>query len=151
MSITENDRLDLRQALAETLKSERLAEIAMTAMPPIDYDRLATKDDLATVESALRGDMSQVRGEFAELRGEFAELRGEFADLKGEVRSEIGQLRGEMGELRGEVGGLRGELRGEMGHLRGDLESRMATNLRIMVASQVATMLALASWIAALN
>ncbi len=89
MAISEQDRLDLRQALSRTLGTDRLANIAMEAMPPVDYQQLATKQDLSRLASELRGEM-------AELRGEMAELRGEMAELRGDVRGEIGQLRSEM-------------------------------------------------------
>ncbi|MEM9561566.1 MAG: hypothetical protein AAGA93_03045 [Actinomycetota bacterium] len=94
MEITENDRLDLRQALAESLGSEHLANVAMEAMPPLDYDQLATKTDL---------------------------------DILGR------ELRAEMAELRGE--------------LRGDL----ASNLRLMLAAQVTTMMMLGAWVTAVT
>jgi len=70
MSTNERDRLDLRQAFEVVFADERLARIAMEAMPPIDYSQLATKQDV--VLSA-----TEVRAEFAELRAEFAELRGD--------------------------------------------------------------------------
>ena len=84
MPISENDRLDLRQALAASLGSERLAAVAMEAMPPIDYDQLATKDDLALLGRELRAEMAELGGE---LRGEMAELHGELkADLTSNLR-----------------------------------------------------------------
>lgn len=63
MPISENDRLDLRQALADVLGSERLAEVAMEALPPLDYDQLATKADLDVLGRELRAEMAEVRGE----------------------------------------------------------------------------------------
>ncbi len=89
MSTNEKDRLDLRQELEKVFSNKRFADIAMEAMPPIDYAQLATKRDLEALRSELLGDHGQLRGEFAGLRGEFAELRGE-------VRSDIAGLRTEM-------------------------------------------------------
>ncbi len=91
MPISENDRLDLRQALASIL-GERLAEVAMEAMPPIDYDQLATK-----------------------------------ADLDIQAR----------------------ELRAEMAGLRAEIKADLASNLRLMVAAQVTTMMMLGAWVTA--
>ncbi|MEL6984180.1 MAG: hypothetical protein AAFO29_17270 [Actinomycetota bacterium] len=86
MPISENDRLDLRQALADVLGSERLAEVAMEAMPPLDYDKLATKADLDTLGRELRAEMAQLR---AELRGESADFRGQLSELRGELKSDL--------------------------------------------------------------
>ena len=83
MPVSENDRLDLRQAFVRSLGSERLAEIAMEAMPPIDWDRFATKADVDVSSRELRSEMAELR---AELRGEMAQLRGEMAELRGEMK-----------------------------------------------------------------
>jgi hypothetical protein len=74
MSINENDRLDLRQELERIFKNPRLAEIAMEAMPPLDYAQLATKQDLGALEAELRGDLAGLRGEMAELRGDMHQI-----------------------------------------------------------------------------
>jgi DnaJ-domain-containing protein 1 len=105
MPISENDRLDLRQALADVLGSERLAEVAMEAMPPLDYDQLATTADLDILGRELRAEMSE----------------------------------------------LRAELRGEMSGLRGELKSDLASNLRLMLAAQVTTMMMLGAWVTAVT
>ncbi len=87
MPISENDRLDLRQALADVLGSERLAEVAMEAMPPLDYDQLATKADLEILRRELRAEMGELRGEMGVLRGEMGGLRGEIkTDLASNLR-----------------------------------------------------------------
>jgi len=128
MTTNEKDRLDLRQALEELFADQRLAEIAMQAMPPIDYSKLATTRDVGASAAELRGEFSELRGEFAGLKGEFAELKGEFAELKGEFA----------------------ELRGEFAELGARVDTAMANNLRTIVASQVATMLMLGAWLTAL-
>lgn len=66
MSTNERDRLDLRQALEEVFADERIAQIAMDAMPPIDYSQLATKQDLALLSAELRGEMAEFRGEMSD-------------------------------------------------------------------------------------
>jgi len=73
MSTNEADRLDLRQAFEVVFGDERLARIAMEAMPPIDYSQLATKQDLAVHSAELRGDMAELKGEMGML---FAALDG---------------------------------------------------------------------------
>ena len=89
MSTNEKDRLDLRQAFEEFFADERIAGIAMDALPPIDYANLATKQDLALLS--------------AELRGEMADLRGEMADLRGEMRGEMGEMRGSFAALEAKI------------------------------------------------
>lgn len=89
MSINEKDRLDLRQEFERVFESPRLAEIAMEAMPPIDYAQLATKRDLDALGAELRGEMAELRGEFAGLDGRFGGLRGEFAELRGEIKTDM--------------------------------------------------------------
>lgn len=76
MSTNERDRLDLRQAFEELFADERLAQIAMEALPPIDYSTLATKRDVEISTAELRVEFAGLKGEFAGLKGEFAELRG---------------------------------------------------------------------------
>lgn len=75
MTISENDRLDLRQEFERIFKNPRLAEIAMQAMPPLDYSQLATKQDLGALRSDLKGDIAELRGEIGELRGEMHRLQ----------------------------------------------------------------------------
>ena len=101
MPISENDRLDLRQALAHALGSDHLANVAMQAMPPTDYDQLASNAEL------------QLLGR--ELRAEMAELRGEMAELRGELKADL------------------------------------ASNLRLMLAGQLTTMVMLGAWVAAVT
>ncbi len=62
------------------------------------YEHLATKADLARVET----DLSQMK----------AELKADIARAEADLKADIGRLDGEIGELRGEVSGLRGEIRG---------------------------------------
>jgi hypothetical protein len=91
MTINENDRLDLRQELERIFSDKRLADIAMEAMPPIDYANLATKRDLDTFSAELRGEMSELG---SGIRVEMAELRGDFkSDMGTNLRLTIaGQL-----------------------------------------------------------
>jgi len=125
--ISEKDRLDLRQALADVFGSEHLADVAMEAMPPLDYDQLATKADLDTLSRELRAEMTALS----------AELRAEMTALSA--------------ELRGEMTALSAELRGEASGLRGELKTDLASNLRVMFMTQVTTMMMLGAWITAVT
>lgn len=94
MAISENDRLDLRQAF-EGLLDARLAGIAMEAMPPLEYEQFATKTDLENLEIRLSARIdgldSSVRAEFAEVRGEIGQLRGDlFAAMNMQLRLLVG-------------------------------------------------------------
>ncbi len=137
MTINEKDRLDLRQEFERLFNNTRIAEIAMEAMPPIDYAQLATKRDLDALGAELRGEMAglsgELRGEMAELRGEMAELRGNFAKLEANVDGGFAK-----------VGGAIAELRGEMHKLN-------ATTLRSVFAAQLTTMVMLGAWVTAVT
>ncbi len=78
MTINENDRLDLRQEFERIFNNPRIAEIAMEAMPPIDYAQLATRQDLNALDAKLGGEMSELRGE---MKAGLAELRGDMHQL----------------------------------------------------------------------
>ena len=76
----------IRQAMARVFESDRLADIAMEAMPPLDYDQLATKADLDIVGRELRAEMTAMR----------AELQGELTAMRAEFQGELTGLRGEL-------------------------------------------------------
>ena len=67
MTTSENDRLDLRQEFERIFNNPRIAEIAMEAMPPIDYAQLSTKQDLNALGAELRGEMAELRGDMHQL------------------------------------------------------------------------------------
>ena len=88
MSVTEAQRLTLRTSLVAVI-GEPATTVLMEAMPPIDYDNLATKADMdarfAMVDARSVALSAELRGEMAELRGE---PRGEMATLRGEMASQ---------------------------------------------------------------
>jgi hypothetical protein len=85
MTIDEKTRLDLRQEF-EKLMGTRLADAAMEAMPPLDYDQLASKTDVTNLGIELRGELAEMRGEIAGVRGEISQLRG---DLKNDMGNQL--------------------------------------------------------------
>ncbi len=123
MTINEKDRLDLRQELERVFANPHFADIAMEAMPPIDYAQLATKRDLDAFSAELRGEMSELG---SGLRVEMSELRGDMSELGSGLRVEIAEL-------------------------RGDFKSDMATNLRLTIAGQLTTMMMLGAWVTAVT
>jgi len=129
MAIDEKTRLDLRNKFEELI-GPRLAHATMEAMPPLDYDQLATKTDVANLGIELRSEITELRGDTARIEGS---LRGEMAELRGELRGEIVELRGDMARIEG-------SLRGEMANM-----------LKTMMITQLVTALALAGFVAGLS
>ena len=125
MSIDENTRLDLRQAFEELIGPD-LAHAAMEAMPPLDYDQFATKTDVDNLGASLRVEIAAGR-----------------TDLK----SDIAEVRADMTGLRGDMAELRGELKANIAAL----DLRMASNLRITVFTQFATMATFAGFVVGLG
>ncbi len=134
MTINEKDRLDLRQELERVFANPHFADIAMEAMPPIDYAQLATKRDLDAFSAELRGEMSELG---SGLRVEMSELRGDMSELGSGLRVEMSELGS--------------GLRVEIAELRGDFKSDMATNLRLTIAGQLTTMMMLGAWVTAVT
>ncbi|MEI7507027.1 MAG: hypothetical protein WCK23_09450 [Actinomycetes bacterium] len=68
----------------------------MDAIPPIDWDRFATKEDIAAATILTKAEMELG---FANLRSEvavqFAEVRAEFADVRSEMHTGFANLRAE--------------------------------------------------------
>lgn len=122
MKVTETQRLTLRDRLTEALGAES-AMVLMEALPPVDYDTLATKTDLEAVRVTLEARIDASR----------SEVRSEMADLRGDLRSEMADLRSEMAEL------------------RGDLRSDIANNLKVTVAANIGSMVGLAALVVALG
>ena len=143
MSIDENTRLDLRQAFEELIGPD-LAHAAMEAMPPLDYDQFATKTDVDNLGTSLRVEIAAVR---TELKSDIAEVRADMTDLRGELKSDIAEVRADMTGLRGDMAELRGELKANIAAL----DLRMASNLRITVFTQFATMATFAGFVVGLG
>jgi hypothetical protein len=95
MSVTEAQRLTLRTSLVAAI-GEPATDVLMEAMPPIDYDNLATKADLNVLRTDMDARFAMVDARFvalsAELRGEMTGLRGEMATLGGDLRTEMASL-----------------------------------------------------------
>ena len=136
MAVDENTRLDLRRAFEELL-GPALANVAMEAMPPLDYDQLASKSDVDHVRIEVRGELAQLRGELAQLRGE---LKSDIAELRTEVKGDIAELRT---EVKGDIAELRIEMKTEIA----SLHLQMAKNLRTTVITQVGSMAAFAGFV----
>ena len=73
MATSEAQRFELREQLIEKIGPEP-AMTLMESLPPVSWEKLATKEDLSALEERMN-----IRFESLgkELRGEMAELRGE--------------------------------------------------------------------------
>ncbi len=86
---------EMRHRVYEGLKALRGAEFAgamMEMLPPAGVPELATKADLAVLESKLnelRVEFGGLRAEFGGLRAEFGGLRAEFDSFKAEIGGQI--------------------------------------------------------------
>lgn len=94
-----------------------------------NQEALATKQDLAAVEGALKQEITDLRTDLSDLATTVAknttriealeramdalrqEVRDRFESFRKEIAGQMDGLRGEMDGLRGEMNGLRGELR----------------------------------------
>ena len=85
MSVDERTRLAIRSWFAGQLNDD-LADAIIEAMPPVDWTRVATGDDLALLGRELRAETAELRSEVHELRAEMhgirAEIRDDFADMR---------------------------------------------------------------------
>ena len=95
MTLDETTRFRITNKFVGILGDEDAAKL-MDAIPPIDWDRFATKDDIAAATILTKAEMEL---EFANLRSEvavqFAEVRTEFADVRTEMRTGFANLRAE--------------------------------------------------------
>ena len=89
MNITEKDRLDLRQELERIFQDPRLAEIAMDAMPPIDYEKFATRTDIESLRAVMDGRFDKIDGQFAKIAGRFAETDARITTVASELHSAL--------------------------------------------------------------
>ena len=95
MTLDETTRFRITNKFVGILGDEDSAKL-MDAIPPIDWDRFATKDDIAAATILAKAEMEL---EFANFRTEvavqFAEVRTEFADVRSEMRTGFANLRAE--------------------------------------------------------
>lgn len=113
MSASDRDRLNLYQKLDEFLGTEE-ANTLMEHLPPVPWNEVATKSDVAASEFALRSDI--------EAMGK--ELRTEMAAMGQELRAE---MKAANSELRADMSMMRTELRAEMAVGFADIRTEMTS------------------------
>ena len=100
MTLDETTRFRITNKFVGILGDEDAAKL-MDAIPPIDWDRFATKDDITAATILTKAEMelqfanfrTEVALQFAGVRTEFAEVRTEFADVRAEMRTGFANLR----------------------------------------------------------
>ena len=99
MTLDETTRFRITNKFVGILGEEDAAKL-MDSIPPIDWDRFATKDDIAAAAILTKAEMelefanfrTEVAVQFAEVR---TEMRTEFADVRTEMRTGFANLRAE--------------------------------------------------------
>ena len=88
MTLDETTRFRITNKFVGILGEEDAAKL-MDAIPPIDWDRFATKDDITAATILTKAEMEL---EFANLRSEVAV---QFAEVRSEMRTGFADLRAE--------------------------------------------------------
>ena len=99
MTLDETTRFRITNKFVSILGEEDAAKL-MDDIPPIDWDRFATKEDIAAATILTKAEMdlefanfrTEVAVQFAEVR---SEMRTEFADIRTEMRTGFANLRAE--------------------------------------------------------
>ena len=150
MPASEQKRLALRNRLIEVLGEEE-AEVLMESLPPFDWHRLATKDDIFVLKDdveALKKDVEALKGDVGALKGDVGALKKDVEALKGDVEASEQRLRTEMNagftNIRTEMDGKFAKVDAEFTRFRGEMALQLAKQTRTMVFSMLG--LSLPTW-----
>ncbi len=147
--MTEQERFALQRKLAELIGPDEAGTL-MEHLPPIDWHRIATKDDLdrlqrdltakfdgqlgtidsqlGTIDSQLGSLQTEIKGVRHEVGAQGTALRGEMSELRGDLRTDISKLRTEtisdIGTLRSEMNEFRTDISSEMNEFRTDVTTQ---------------------------
>ena len=113
MTLDETTRFRITNKFVGILGDEDAAKL-MDSIPPIDWDRFATKDDIAAATILTKAEMelefanfrTEVAVQFAEVR---SEMRTEFADVRTEMRAGFAQTDLKFNEMKTEFANIRAE------------------------------------------
>ena len=95
MTLDETTRFRITNKFVGILGDEDAAKL-MDAIPPIDWNRFATKDDITAATILTKAEMELQFANFrTEVALQFAEVRTEFADVRTEMRTGFANLRAE--------------------------------------------------------
>jgi hypothetical protein len=116
MTLDETTRFRITNKFVGILGDEDAAKL-MDAIPPINWDRFATKDDIAAATILSKAEMEL---EFANFR---TEVSVQFADARTAVAGQFSQVREEM---RTEFADVRNEMRTGFAEVHTEMNSRFA-------------------------
>ena len=155
MTLDETTRFRITNKFVGILGDEDAAKL-MDAIPPIDWDRFATKDDITAATILTKAEMelqfanfrTEVALQFAGVRTEtalqFAEVRTEFADVRTEMRTGFANFRTEtalqFAEVRIEFADVRTEMRTGFANLRAEFAHSMKVNTFTIIGGLAALM-----------
>ena len=151
MTLDETTRFRITNKFVGILGDEDAAKL-MDAIPPIDWDRFATKDDIAAATILTKAEMelefanfrTEVAVQFAEVRSEFAavrsEMRTEFADVRTEMRTEFADVRTEMRAGFAQTDLKFNEMKTEFANIRADFAHSMRVNTLTTIGGLAALM-----------
>jgi hypothetical protein len=151
MTLDETTRFRITNKFVGILGDEDAAKL-MDAIPPIDWDRFATKDDIAAATILTKAEMelefanfrTEVAVQFAEVRTEFAavrsEMRTEFADFRNEMRTEFADVRTEMRAGFAHTDLKFNEMKTEFANIRAEFAHSMRVNTLTTIGGLAALM-----------
>ena len=151
MTLDETTRFRITNKFVGILGDEDAAKL-MDAIPPIDWDRFATKDDIAAATILTKAEMelefanfrTEVAVQFAEVRTEFAavrsEMRTEFADVRNEMRTEFADVRTEMRAGFAHTDLKFNEMKTEFANIRAEFAHSMRVNTLTTIGGLAALM-----------
>ena len=151
MTLDETTRFRITNKFVGILGDEDAAKL-MDAIPPIDWDRFATKDDIAAATILTKAEMelefanfrTEVAVQFAEVRTEFAavrsEMRTEFADFRNEMRTEFADVRTEMRAGFAHTDLKFNEMKTEFANIRAEFAHSMRVNTLTTIGGHAALM-----------
>ncbi|MCY3862260.1 MAG: hypothetical protein OXG30_04145 [bacterium] len=122
MPASEQKRLALRNRLIEVLGEEE-AEVLMESLPPFDWHKLATKEDLSVLEGKIEANKAAIEASEERLR---TEMDAGFANIRTEMD-------GKFANIRTEMDGKFAKVDAEFTKLRGDMALQFARQTRTMV------------------
>jgi len=151
MTLDETTRFRITNKFVGILGDEDAAKL-MDAIPPIDWDRFATKDDIAAATILTKAEMelefanfrTEMNSRFAEVRTEVAdlcsEMRTEFADVRTEMRTEFADVRTEMRAGFAQTDLKFNEMKTEFANIRAEFAHSMRVNTLTTIGGLAALM-----------
>jgi hypothetical protein len=158
-------RHELHERLTEVVGHHGAAYL-MARVPPMEWDHLASKDDVADLKADMADMRTELKADMADMRTELkadmadmrTELKADMADLRTELKAEIADVRAGLGAeikdlrkdtvhefamVRTEMTGVKHEI---LGAFRAELTAAIGTQARILVVQHVVLFLAFAGF-----